>query len=70
MTNRLYILTRELVIVKICVSGAWAGAILGVAVLNIIEVLPGWTTMAAILTLPFVMSARRPHRRCAGNRHG
>ena len=32
----------------------WATAILTVALLNIVDVLPGWATIAAVLTLPFV----------------
>ncbi|MGV2494769.1 hypothetical protein [Pelagerythrobacter aerophilus] len=31
----------------------WALAVIAVAVLNIVEVLPDWTTIAAVLTLPF-----------------
>ena len=32
----------------------WAAAVLCVAVLNIIDVLPDWATFAAVLTLPFM----------------
>jgi hypothetical protein len=32
----------------------WGIAVLLVAILNIVGVLPDWTTIAAILTLPFV----------------
>ena len=32
----------------------WATAVLCVAVLNIIDVLPDWATFAAVLTLPFM----------------
>ena len=32
----------------------WGIAVLLVAILNIVGVLPDWTTIAAVLTLPFV----------------
>mgnify|MGYP006404806705 CR=1 FL=1 len=32
----------------------WAAAVVMVAILNIVEVLPDWATFAAILTLPLV----------------
>ena len=32
----------------------WAAAILFVALLNIVDVLPDWATIAAVLTLPFM----------------
>ncbi|NCP19664.1 MAG: hypothetical protein GW855_10970 [Erythrobacter sp.] len=35
----------------------WGAAIILVALLNIADVLPDWTTIAAILTLPFVAAA-------------
>ena len=34
----------------------WGLAVLAVALLNIADVLPDWTTFAAILTLPYVAS--------------
>lgn len=41
----------------------WAIAVMMVAVLNIIEVLPDWTAIAAVLTTPFVVGTRcRPAR--------
>lgn len=36
----------------------WAAATLTVAGLNIIEVLPDWTTIAAVLTLPLIAASR------------
>lgn len=36
----------------------WALAVLGVAVLNILDVLPDWTTFAAVLTLPAMAGLR------------
>lgn len=35
----------------------WALAVIAVAVLNILDVLPDWTTIAAVLTLPFMAAA-------------
>lgn len=35
----------------------WALAVIAVAVLNIVEILPDWTTVAAVLTLPFFATA-------------
>lgn len=43
----------------------WAFAVIGVAVLNVIEVLPDWTTVAAVLTLPFMAATAR--NRCGGS---
>lgn len=37
----------------------WGTAILLVGVLNILDVLPDWTTIAAVLTLPFVAAVTR-----------
>lgn len=37
----------------------WVLAVIVVAVLNIAEVLPDWTTIAAVLTLPFFAAATR-----------
>jgi len=34
----------------------WGLAVFAVALLNIADVLPDWTTFAAILTLPYVAS--------------
>jgi hypothetical protein len=31
----------------------WGAAIMAIALLNIIDVLPDWTTLTAILTAPF-----------------
>lgn len=36
----------------------WAAAIMGVAALNIADVLPDWTTIAAVLTLPLLAVIR------------
>lgn len=33
---------------------AWAAAILGVALLNIFDILPDWTTYVAVFTLPLL----------------
>ena len=38
---------------------AWGAAIMAVAVLNIIDVLPDWTTIAAVVTLPLCASLSR-----------
>lgn len=35
----------------------WTAVVLGIAVLNILDVLPDWTTVAAVLTLPLVSAA-------------
>lgn len=40
------------------VSFAWGAVVIAVALLNIADVLPDWTTIAAILTLP-VMARRQ-----------
>lgn len=45
----------------------WGLAVGLVALLNILEVLPDWTTIAAVLTLPFFASATG--MRCAFHRH-
>ena len=42
---------------KIAPQILWGLAILAVALLNIVDVLPDWATIAAILTLPFVAIA-------------
>ncbi|MDR7100912.1 hypothetical protein [Croceicoccus sp. BE223] len=47
------------------IAMAWGAAIVAVGLLNIADVLPDWTTIAAILTLPLVASWR-----CAGTRCG
>ena len=39
---------------KNIVPSLWGLAVLAVALLNIADVLPDWTTFAAILTLPYV----------------
>lgn len=44
----------------------WAAAIMAVAALNIAGVLPDWTTIAAILTLPALATSRA--RRCGAAR--
>lgn len=36
----------------------WAIAVMTVAVLNIVEVLPDWTAIAAVLTAPFFVGTR------------
>lgn len=41
----------------------WGLAVGFIALLNILEVLPDWTTIAAVLTLPFFAPATRT--RCA-----
>ncbi|WP_374407557.1 hypothetical protein [Pelagerythrobacter sp.] len=35
----------------------WAFAVMAVAVLNILDVLPDWTTIAAILTIPLLATS-------------
>ncbi|MCD1622364.1 hypothetical protein [Citromicrobium bathyomarinum] len=35
----------------------WGAAVIIVALLNIVDVLPDWATIAAILTLPFLSVA-------------
>ncbi len=45
----------------------WAAAIVAIALLNIAEILPDWTTFAAILTLPFAASISR-RQRCGQGR--
>lgn len=42
----------------------WALAIMGVALLNVFEILPDWTTIAAILTLPAMAAVRVRKGRC------
>lgn len=37
---------------------AWGAGIMMIALLNIIDVLPDWTTIAAILTLPLMATWR------------
>lgn len=37
----------------------WALAVGAIALLNIVEALPDWTTIAAVLTLPFFAGAAR-----------
>ena len=37
----------------------WAAAIMAVAALNIADILPDWTTTAAILTLPLLAVSQR-----------
>lgn len=44
----------------------WAAAILGVALLNIADILPDWTTFAAILTLPLLATVTG--RNCCASR--
>lgn len=41
----------------------WALAVIAVGILNILDVLPDWTTIAAVLTLPFMAAT-------TGNRCG
>lgn len=63
MTNTLYRRERELVIMPTRIAITWALAILAVAVLNILDVLPDWTTFAAVVAMPaFAVSSAR---RCA-----
>lgn len=57
MTSFLYSMPMELVIVKSFKPYLWGFAVLLVATLNIIDVLPDWTTLAAILTFPFAATA-------------
>lgn len=45
---------------KRTVAIAWGTAVLAVAVLNIVDVLPDWATFAAVLTLPFVAKHGAP----------
>lgn len=35
----------------------WGVAVIAIALLNIVDVLPDWTTIAAILTAPLFLSA-------------
>ena len=37
----------------------WAFAVIAVGALNILDVLPDWTTIAAVLTLPFMAATTR-----------
>lgn len=45
-------------------SMAWGAAILTIALLDIVDVLPDWTTITAVLTLPLVASWRCSGARC------
>ncbi|WP_299308723.1 hypothetical protein [uncultured Croceicoccus sp.] len=45
------------------IAMAWGLAVIVVAVINILDVLPDWATFAAILTLPFFTV-----RRCGASR--
>lgn len=54
MTNTLYIIARKLDEMPKIHAILWAAAVLCVAVLNIIDVLPDGATFAAVLTLPFM----------------
>ena len=43
----------------------WGFAVIAIALLNIVDVLPDWTTFAAILTAPFFLASsecRRQHK--------
>ncbi len=42
----------------------WGAAILTIALLNIVDVLPDWTTITAVLTLPLVANWRCSGARC------
>ncbi|GGD61405.1 hypothetical protein [Croceicoccus mobilis] len=46
----------------------WGAAILMVALLNIIDILPDWATFAAVLTLPLMATWRCAPRRRDGER--
>jgi len=48
------------------VSLLWGGGVIAVALLNIAEVLPDWTTIAAILTMPAMVALRIRKRRTHG----
>jgi len=37
----------------------WAFAVIAIALLNIVDVLPDWTTIAAVLTAPFFLSGSK-----------
>ncbi|MCJ1961713.1 hypothetical protein [Novosphingobium mangrovi (ex Hu et al. 2023)] len=43
----------------------WGAAVMGVALLNIAEILPDWTTITAILTMPAMVALRIRKGRCA-----
>lgn len=45
-------------------TSLWAIAVMTVAVLNIVEVLPDWTAIAAVMTAPFFVT------RCGAARGG
>jgi len=45
------------------ISLIWTAGIFAVAGLNVLDVLPDWTTIAAVLTLP-LMAAASANRRC------
>ncbi len=43
---------------------AWGAAVIGVALLNIADVLPDWTTFAAILVMPAMVAVRVRQKSC------
>ncbi len=43
---------------------AWGAAIIMVALLNVVEVLPDWATLTAILTLPFASAVTNRRGSC------
>lgn len=37
----------------------WGTAVMAIALLNIVDVLPDWTTIAAVLTAPFFLDGSK-----------
>jgi hypothetical protein len=65
----LYIERRNVDMPQILKAMLLAAVVIAIAVLNVLEFLPDWTTYAAILVLPFITSLRRclPRRKGAAN---
>lgn len=57
MTNTHYIDSRELDAMNRKLARNWAAGVAVVASLNILGVVPNWTTLAAVLSLPFALSS-------------
>lgn len=53
---------------KMIIPFLWGAAVIIVALLNIVDVLPDWATYTAILTLPFVAAATGMRCRLPANR--
>ena len=64
MTNTLYTTTRKVCIMPLKVTILWALAIIGVALLNVLDVLPDGATIVAILTLPAMAAVRARKGHC------